>query len=181
LAQLRCRLDPSGFGKDLLINSATAFAFGAAFDYLAGEVAGFFGEAEEGLLATDLVASRQATAREFYKGSGWSDARIASHLKGIDFSQPVNVVTIPEGTQLVQYQVPGNPTGNYFAPVGRPAESLGVDPTGRVATTYTTTNDVAALSSTAATTIGDSNLPASIQGTGGGTQYFVPDITFLGP
>ena len=34
-------LTASRFGKDLLVNSATAFAFGAAFDYLAGQLAEF--------------------------------------------------------------------------------------------------------------------------------------------
>jgi len=34
-------LTASGFGKDLLINSATAFAIGAAFDFVAGQLAEF--------------------------------------------------------------------------------------------------------------------------------------------
>jgi hypothetical protein len=61
---------------------------------------------------------RQTVARDFYRTTtGWSDTKIASHLRGIDFSQPVNIVDIPAGTSLTQFNLPGR-VGNYYAPVG---------------------------------------------------------------
>jgi hypothetical protein len=125
-------------------------------------------------------ASRRATAEAFYKQTGWPDEKIASHMAGIDFSKPVDVVTLPKGTQVVQYQIPGSPTGQYFAPMGTPAESIGVNPAGRVASTYTATSDVSVLQSTAASTDSNLSLPPSVRGTGGGTQYFAPDNSAFG-
>ena len=125
-----------------------------------------------GTAAVADIAIGQATAKSFYKAAGWSDARIASHLEGINFSQPVEYVTIPKGTQVVQYQIPGNPTGNYFAPLGTAAESIGVNPAGRVATIYTTTSDISVLRSTAADTSLNSNIPVLARGQGGGIQFF---------
>ena len=87
-------------------------------------------------------------------------------------STEVIKVTLPKGTQVVQYQIPGNPTGNYFAPVGTSAESIGVNPVGRVSTIYTTTSDISVLRSTAANTSLNPNLPALARGQGGGTQFF---------
>jgi hypothetical protein len=125
--------------------------------------------------AADLLASRRTIAYNYYKTLGWPDDRIASHLDGIDFNHPVEVVTLPKGSQLVQYQIPGNPVGGYFAPVGTPAESIGVNPTGRKAMIYETTADVAVLRSSAADTSGNANLPALARGSGGGIQYFTTD------
>ncbi|MGF6493821.1 hypothetical protein ABIE56_002005 [Luteibacter sp. 621] len=45
----------------------------------------------------ETLAARQATANAYYKTLGWDDDRIASHMGGIDFSQPVEVVTLPGG------------------------------------------------------------------------------------
>ena len=85
------------------------------------------------------TAARQVTANAYYRTLGWEDVRIASHTSGIDFSKPVEVVTLPKGTQVVQYQIPGNPVGGYFAPVGTTAESLGISFVGRQPIIYTTT------------------------------------------
>ena len=112
------------------------------------------------------------TASAFYQTAGWANPRIQSHLSGIDFSQPVEAVILPAGTTVVQYQIPGNPTGNYFAPIGTPAGAIGVDPTGRIATTFTTTGDVIVLRSTAANTSQNFNIPPLARGQGGGTQFF---------
>ena len=131
----------------------------------------------ESPVVAQSTASRQAVADAAYKATGWSDEKIASHLAGIDFSQPIETMTLPKGTQVVQFQLPGNPTGNYFAPMGTSAESLGINPTGRIANTFTTTSDVSVLKSTAASTVSNSNLPISVRGVGGGVQYFSPDIS----
>lgn len=72
------------------------------------------------------------TANDFYKSAGWADDRIADHVNGIDFAKPVQTVAIPKGTEVVQWQRPGNPTGNYFAPPGTQASELGIYPGGRV-------------------------------------------------
>jgi len=125
--------------------------------------------------AADVQAARMATAREYYARTGWPEDRIDSHLQGIDFSKPVTVEILPKGTQVVQYQIPGNPVGGYFAPLGTPAEAIGVNPVGRVATVYETTADVAVLQSTAADTSANAALPALARGSGGGTQYFAAD------
>ena len=139
-----------------------------------GLVLGGAGAALEG---GTLNASKSInTARSFYESTGWSETRIASHLGGIDFAQPVEFVVLPKGTQVVQYQIPGNPTGNYFASVGTPAEAIGVDPIGRTATTYTVTSDIVVLRSKAADTTANMSLPLLARGKGGGVQFFTPDV-----
>lgn len=84
----------------------------------------------------------------------------------------VEVVTLPKGTQVVQYQIPGNPVGGYFAPAGATAESLGISSVGRQKTIYTTTEDISVLRSTAADTSKSLSLPESARGSGGGIQFF---------
>lgn len=102
-------------------------------------------------------------------------------MAGIDFTQPVEVVTLKQGEQVVQYQVPGRATGSYFAPIGTPAEAIGVDPAGRVAAIYTVTEDTSVLRSTAANTSANTSLPSWARGSGGGTQYFAPSNPALQP
>jgi len=66
------------------------------------------------------AVEQQTVARDFYRATtGMNDTRIASHLRGIDFSQPVNIVNIPAGTALTQFNLPGR-VGNYYAPPGTP-------------------------------------------------------------
>lgn len=127
-------------------------------------------------LAADTVAARQAIAHDFYQQAGWSEERIANHLQGIDFSQPVEVTTIPAGTQVVQYQIPGAPVGNYFAPVGTPANSLGIYTSGRVGSIFTATEDTTVLRSTAASVNNTWEVPGwTIEAPGRGTQLFTPN------
>jgi hypothetical protein len=102
-------------------------------------------------------------------------------MSGIDFSQPVDVVTLPAGSQVVQYQIPGNPIGGYFAPVGTPAEAIGISSEGREPIIYVTTEDISVLRSTAADTSGNLNLPESARGTGGGIQYFTNNRNVFQP
>ena len=130
--------------------------------------------------SSELALQRRQTAQSFYNKTGWPKEKVDAHLAGIDFNKPVEVVTLPKGTDVVQYQIPGNPTGNYFAPPGTAPEALGINPTGRVAKTYTTTTDVEVLRSTAADTATNPNLPPSVQGSGGGTQFFTPDKSGFG-
>ena len=123
------------------------------------------------------IAARQAVARQFYQNAGFSESQIASHLNGIDFNQSVNVVTLPRGTQVVQYQIPGNPMGNYFASVGTPANTLGFYTSGVQGTAYTATRPVAVLRSTAASTVDTWSMAGAgwrINVQGGGIQFFTP-------
>ena len=130
--------------------------------------------------ATNLV-SRQSTANSYYKTLGWDDAKIASHMSGIDFSKPVEIVTLPKGTKVVQYQIPGNPVGGYFAPVGTSAESLGISSAGRNPIIYKTTENISVLRTTAADTSKSTNLPESARGTGGGVQFFTNNRNVFKP
>lgn len=57
----------------------------------------------------------------FYRSGGWGADRTLSHLQGIDFTKPVSVMSLPQGTGAVQYMYPNTSVGNYFAPVGTPA------------------------------------------------------------
>jgi hypothetical protein len=126
----------------------------------------------------ELFAERQALARGFYESAGWDN--IDLHLAGIDFSQPVEIVRLAQNSRLVQYGFPGRPTGNYFADVGTSTTEIGVNPAGRVPVIYTVNEEVSVLRSTAANTMHNTALPASARGTGGGIQYFIPNLTHIG-
>jgi RHS repeat-associated protein len=129
-----------------------------------------------GTTSADLVAARQSLAQQFYQDAGWPADRIANHLQGIDFSQPVDVITVPQGTQVVQYQIPGQPVGNYFAPVGTQANGLGIYTSGRVGSIFTATEDTTVLRSTAASVNNTWEVPGwNIQAPGGNTQLFSPN------
>ena len=80
----------------------------------------------------EVIAQRQAVAAEFYRNAtGRVDP---SHLNGIDFTRPVEVQTLREGTIVYQWQVPGAPKGSYFSPspTARPSDigvaDIGVRP-----------------------------------------------------
>jgi hypothetical protein len=119
---------------------------------------------------------RQTVARDFYRAAGWPDARIVSHVKGIDFDYPVQPITIPRDTVLSQYGFPGDPTGNYFAYPGTPALGLGIYPHGRVQSLYQATADLSGLKSTAAAVTDTWSVPSwAIDVPGGQTQLFVPN------
>src|SRR5690606_25938973 len=81
----------------------------------------------------ELLAQRQATAAAFYERATGRPADPA-HLGGIDFSRPVEVQTLREGTVVYQWQAPGAPQGSYCSPspTARPTDigisSVGVRP-----------------------------------------------------
>jgi RHS repeat-associated protein len=119
---------------------------------------------------------RQTLARDFYRAAGWSDSRIASHVKGIDFNYPVEPINIPRGAVLSQHGFPGDPIGNYFANPGTPALGLGIYPRGRVQSFYQATTDLPGLRSTAASVTDTWSVPGwGIDVPGGGTQIFIPN------
>jgi len=126
----------------------------------------------------ETTATRQAIAYNFYKSAGWSDAKILNHLQGIDFTQPVDVISIPQDTRVVQYQIPGAPVGNYFAPVGTPANTLGIYTSGLVGNVYTATEPITVLRSTSASITDTWSMQRAgwqIQTQGGSIQFFAPN------
>jgi hypothetical protein len=118
---------------------------------------------------------RQNLAHNFYKANGVKEADIASHLRGIDFTKPVDIITVPKGTDLVQFGFPGDRMGRYFARPGASPSRLGIYPKGRVESLVRTLDDLPALQSTAADVIDDwsiKGLPINVRG--GETQIFIP-------
>lgn len=139
-------------------------------------------EAAEAPATAEMIAARRDAAREFYLKQGYDPKRIDSHLDGIDFTKPVEVETIPKGTEVVQYQAPGAPQGNYYAPPGTQPGQLGISPqtidraTGNIVdktpTIFVTTEDVQVLRSTAAAIDDTWSIPGqTINAAGGGTQF----------
>ncbi len=129
-----------------------------------------------------LVQARKKTAHDFYVNQGFAVHRIASHLDGIDFSKPVEVVTLRPPTTVVQYQVPGAAQGNYYSIPGTQPEKLGISARSQTkdgsivqkqASTYVIQEDVAVLRSTAAKITDSWSIPGKeVLTTGGGTQFF---------
>jgi RHS repeat-associated protein len=178
----------TGLGESIAIGAGTAGLAKGIDDALPGKVV------EE---ATDAISdystgnpkvltpdpgtpeARQALARDFFKQNTdpaqWPDARIDSHLKGIDFTKPVQTVELPKGYETVQYQQPGNPVGNYLTPPGTSPNTLGINPAGRVPTTICTNESTPVLQSTAEDTLNNPDVPPIARGAGGGTQYFTPN------
>lgn len=112
-----------------------------------------------GDLHTDInVRGRQEVAFQFYRSQGFDEVDIPSHLSGIDFTQPVDIVTINSGKQLFQFQTRGAPQGNYYSLNADtlPTE-LGINPDGfnrvlqnvesKIQTPYRTTQKVDVLKS----------------------------------
>jgi len=130
------------------------------------------------------IRGRQEAATNFYRLQGFADADIPSHLAGIDFTRPVDVVTLNGSKRLYQFQVPSAPQGNYYTFYGSTtASELGISPYGfnrttqmvvpKIQQTYTTTQPVQMLRSTAAS-VGDfwSVRGQTFQTQGGGLQLF---------
>jgi hypothetical protein len=126
------------------------------------------------------------------------EPKIEGHLRGIDFSQPVEIVTLPKGTILQQTQPPGAPQGNYYAPPGTEPSKLGINSRGdvrgadgtviahaeKLTQLYETGTDVVVLRSTAAPIVDtwsmheiganafDASKAIPFVAEGGGIQYF---------
>ncbi len=90
-----------------------------------------------------------------------------SHLDGIDFSKPVKIVKLKEGTEIQQWVKEGR-IGAYFTSNDNKLENLGLnDYDERVLTPFKLKSDTVALESTCADFAG---------GKGGGIQYYSPEI-----
>ena len=80
--------------------------------------------------AAKLIAKRKKTAYDFYAKQGWPKGKIVDHMKGIDFTKPVEVVKLKDGSIMGQWQSPGAPKGNYFAPIKETPSRLGISSVG---------------------------------------------------
>ncbi len=78
------------------------------------------------------VRDRVGLAARFFASSfpDKSFEDVVGYLKGIDFSHDVQVGKLndllPPNTELVQYQDPNRPAGNFFAKPGHGADDLGI-------------------------------------------------------
>lgn len=149
-----------------------------------------------------IVGRRRAT--DFYKKHGMTDRQMRSHLNGIDFTKPVTVVPIRQGTSLTQYirhNTNGYPIrGDYYSdnPNATPNE-LGVsndynvpdaernftqEVRNRTKETVDIVKDVEGLQSTSAEIIDDwsrvdiDGNPIKIPTEGGGSQIYIPKTQF---
>lgn len=123
--------------------------------------------------------SRYEMAYNYYSSAGFSAKRALGHLDGIDFTRPVSVVELtPE--KIYAQHVLGGKVGNYFTAPGTPAETIGINPAGRVTMEFTPNRPVSALQSTAADIIDTWTVPnASYPTKGGGLQLYVPEKNLM--
>jgi len=126
----------------------------------------------------ELVAQRRAVAQDFYRSQGMSEKKIAQHMKGIDFTKPVEVTTLKPGTVVSQWQKPGAPQGNYYTPPGTDSGTLGMNPAGKVELQYVVKEPVQVLKSTAGDIEDWEGSGVTFQG--GGTQYFTTNSSAFG-
>ncbi len=125
----------------------------------------------------------KVTAFDFYTTEGgFAAKRAMDHMGGIDFSRPVRVVELPQGTVLQQYYLADRGIGNYFAPPGTTPLQAGLKLEGQTLGYLQNTAPARALQSFAAP---DYIYPPGAVvpgvGTGGGVQYFVPNKSVFVP
>ena len=169
-------LSPAAYGSAAKLG-ATAFnaVGGVVSETIASTLAPGVGA------SIDAVAERYNIAYNFYTQAGFNTERALGHLGGIDFSQSVSVTKLTPGTGYVQYVQNGN-VGNYFAPIGTSAETIGISPIGRVPELFTPSQPLQALRSTAADIVDTWTVKGqAYQTSGGGTQFFVPNKKLMLP
>lgn len=129
------------------------------------------------------IAARKEIAYLFYEQQGMPPSKIAGHTAGIDFSKPVEVISLPIGKTVNQYQIPGGAQGNYYAEPGISPTELGISQkakdwkTGNIVAkevnVYETNAEVEVLRSTAAKIDDTWSIPNEVVKTcGGASQYF---------
>ena len=111
-----------------------------------------------------IMAKRRNLAASFYEQSGFTSAKAASHIEGINFNKAVQTTTLRKGT-IIQQWVGENGVGNYFTTIENgSARNLGIgDYDTRQLKQFVLNEDVKVLKSTAAEYKGNA---------GGGTQLF---------
>jgi len=126
------------------------------------------------------IFSRRSTAIEFYSLNGFQEENTLAHMRGIDFTQPVEIYNLKKGTPVVQYMLPNRSVGNYFAPLGMSGSQLGIYTSGRSPVTFFALQDTKVLKSTAFAMVDDYSMTGygwKIETQGGGTQYFSPSTS----
>ena len=119
-------------------------------------------------VAGEAALKSKSLAEQFYRLSGFSDEVTRSHIQAIDFSHPVETVTLKKGT-IIQQWVGERGVGNYFTTLENgSARNLGLnDYNARTLQKFRLNEDVTVLSSTAKEFQG---------GVGGGAQYFSTEL-----
>lgn len=120
--------------------------------------------------------TRRGVALNYYMKNGYSVERALDHMRGIDFSSSVQVVTIPSGSQMTQYVKSGSRLGSYFTrPMTHP-DSLGIFTGVRHPIRMVATSEAQALRTKAKAFKDTHTVPGiTIDCNGGGVQYFIPD------
>lgn len=124
-------------------------------------------------------SARKAVAAKFYNANcpSMSPADIRSHLRCIDYSKPVEVVTVPPPDQLLRWGKPGS-KGQYYTddPKAKPTD-LGVpDPQQTLRRETHTANADAPMQclKSAAAPVRAGWVDSPVETKGGATQYFIP-------
>lgn len=76
--------------------------------------------------------SKYEKAYHYYSESGYPESLIQSHLDGIDFNHPVDVVIIPAGQKHTQTQVAWGAKGNYYGTSDFSPQQMGISSQGKV-------------------------------------------------
>jgi hypothetical protein len=117
--------------------------------------------------------SKEDLARWFRENHGITDqAKLDDMLASTEFSQPVRLVELQPGTEIIQYVREGRPVGTFFAYPGTPADTLAITMEGRQLTPFVVRQPIQAIESVAAPyPLG--KYPG-VGGSGGGTQLIFP-------
>lgn len=126
--------DPQLKPEPLTENEAKAYAF--ANEGYKFYIAQGYGEAEdinnsEGQAKFQEFFSRYKQAYEFYEKEGFPPRAIASHLSGIDFTQPVEEVVLKKDTLLTQFQAAWGTQGNYYSTSDHSPTKIGIAAEGK--------------------------------------------------
>jgi len=127
---------------------------------------------------------RRYIATNFVRNQGVPEAWVEGYVSGFDLTQPLDIVTIPAGTELYQYQAPGATQGNWYTTSRLAApDSLGINSVSqvqsegtvapRVVSRFRTVANVAMLAGASAAIRDSWSVPAQgVLAPGGGFQLF---------
>ena len=124
-----------------------------------------------------LVHERAGVAVEFLL-KHFPERDVLGYLRGIDFSKPVEVVTLQPGMTLVQYT--GARIGNWFSRPGFSPRNMGISEAGRDRLVFRTDRPIEVLRSRAAATTdswtrgGRADVKSPAQGAGAGDPKVRP-------
>jgi len=133
------------------------------------------------LYVLNSVKKRPGMVAETGQATEAAQQMTLSYLRGIDFTKSVEVVIVPKGTPLIQYQPAQGSVGNWFAYPGTQASTLGILPSvNSVRSLFAAPRTTSALRSTARDTVVDwvPGLPPT-PATGSGTQLYAPTLRNL--